>query len=293
MRYLVTGSAGFIGRHVVGALLAAGHDVVGVDSFTDYYDPARKRANTAALAEHPRFTPLERDLVADPVDDLVAGVDAVIHLAGQPGVRLSWADGFGVYVDRNVNASQRLLEAAHRTRLPRLVMASSSSVYGNATTYPVTEESPTRPFNESELRKVREQLQSFYDDFVEKVARSRQRTPEQIDAVAQGRVWTGRQAKERGLVDELGGLDRAIAIAKERAKIAADQDVEIAVYPRPKSFYELVSEGLSGGSESAMRAWMSANLSSEERAVLRSLRGTAAMFRRGEPLALMPYTYIR
>jgi protease-4 len=154
-------------------------------------------------------------------------------------------------------------------------------------------ESPTRPFNESELRKVREQLQSFYDDFVEKVARSRQRTPEQIDAVAQGRVWTGRQAKERGLVDELGGLDRAIAIAKERAKIAADQDVEIAVYPRPKSFYELVSEGLSGGSESAMRAWMSANLSSEERAVLRSLRGTAAMFRRGEPLALMPYTYIR
>ena len=154
-------------------------------------------------------------------------------------------------------------------------------------------ESPTRPFNESELSKVREQLQSFYDDFVEKVARSRRTTPEQIDTVAQGRVWTGRQAKERGLVDELGGLDRAIAIAKERAKIEADQDVELVVYPRPKSFYELVSEGLSGGSESAMRAWMSANLSSEERAVLRSLRGTAAMFRRGEPLALMPYAYVR
>jgi UDP-glucuronate 4-epimerase len=147
MRYLVTGSAGFIGRHLVGALLAGGNDVVGVDSYTDYYDPARKRANTAALAEHDRFTALERDLVVDPVDDLVDGVDAVVHLAGQPGVRLSWAAGFGVYVDRNVNASQRLLEAAHRTRVPRLVLASSSSVYGNADTYPVTEESPTRPFS--------------------------------------------------------------------------------------------------------------------------------------------------
>ena len=75
------------------------------------------------------------------------GADAVIHLAGQPGVRLSWADGFGVYVERNITASQRVLEAARRTVVPRLVMASSSSVYGNAPAYPTTEESPTRPFS--------------------------------------------------------------------------------------------------------------------------------------------------
>ena len=68
------------------------------------------------------------------------------------------------------------------------------------------------------MKKLQEQLQSFYDQFVEKVAESRHSTPEKIDALAQGRVWTGRQAKQNGLVDELGGLDRAVAIAKQRAK---------------------------------------------------------------------------
>lgn len=147
MRYVVTGSAGFIGRHVCTALLAEGHEVVGVDAYTDYYDPVRKRANTAWLSSRDRFTPVERDLVTEPLDDLIEGCAAVIHLAGQPGVRLSWAEGFDTYVDRNVNASQRLLEAARRTRVPRLVFASSSSVYGNAASYPVSEDSPTRPFS--------------------------------------------------------------------------------------------------------------------------------------------------
>ena len=85
---------------------------------------------------------------------------------------------------------------------------------------------------------------------MEKVAESRHSTPEKIDALAQGRVWTGRQAKQNGLVDELGGLDRAIAIAKQRAKIAADSDVELVVYPPRKSFYELLSEQFSGSSDS-------------------------------------------
>lgn len=153
--------------------------------------------------------------------------------------------------------------------------------------------SPARPFNESERRKLEEQLHAFYDDFVAKAAASRGTTPERIDSLAQGRVWTGRQAKENGLVDDLGGLDRALALAKERASIGADTDVEIVTYPRPKSVYEMLSEGLSGGSEGAMQAWLSANLSADERTVLRSLRGTTAMFRRGEPLALMPFTYVR
>jgi UDP-glucuronate 4-epimerase len=147
LRYVVTGAAGFIGRHLSNGFLAGGHEVVGVDSYTDYYDPARKRANAAWLAAHDGFTEVERDLVTDPIDDILDGADSVVHLAGQPGVRLSWADGFGTYVDRNVGASQRLLESARRTRVPRLVLASSSSVYGNAAECPVSEDAPTRPFS--------------------------------------------------------------------------------------------------------------------------------------------------
>jgi protease-4 len=157
--------------------------------------------------------------------------------------------------------------------------------------------SPARPYNPGELKKLQEQLQSFYDQFVEKVADSRHSTPEKIDALAQGRVWTGRQAKQNGLVDELGGLDRAIAIAKQRAKIAADSDVELVVYPPRKSFYELLSTQFGGSSESiqaaAVGAWLNANLSKGEIEALRIMRGPVAMFRRGEPLALMPFTFLR
>lgn len=156
---------------------------------------------------------------------------------------------------------------------------------------------PARPYNPDELKKLQEQLQSFYDQFVEKVAESRHSTPENIDALAQGRVWTGRQAKHNGLVDELGGLDRAVAVAKQRAKIAADSDVELVVYPPRRSFYELLSEQFGGSSESvqsaAVGAWLSANLSTGEIEALRILRGPFTMFHRGEPLALMPFTFLR
>jgi protease-4 len=154
--------------------------------------------------------------------------------------------------------------------------------------------SPVRPYNPEEVKKLQEQLQAFYDQFVEKVADARHTTPEKIDAIAQGRVWTGQQAKENRLVDELGGLDRAVAIAKQRAKIGADADVEITVYPAPKSFYELLTEQFSGASASAgVGAWMNANLSRAEIDALRAVRGPFAMFHRGEPLALMPLTFIR
>ena len=154
--------------------------------------------------------------------------------------------------------------------------------------------SPARPFNPEELKKLQEQLQAFYDQFVEKAADSRHSTPEQIDALAQGRVWTGRQAKQNHLVDELGGLDRAIAIAKQRAKIPSENDVELVIYPPRKSFYELVSDQFSGSSESAtVGAWLNANLSRGELEVLRTMRGPLALFRRGEPLALMPFTFVR
>jgi UDP-glucuronate 4-epimerase len=167
MRYVVTGSAGFVGSHVCEALLARGDEVDGVDAFTDYYDPAIKRTNTASLARYETFRGFDLDLAGvdldDVLDGVLAGADAVIHLAAQPGVRLSWSDGFALYVERNIAASQRLLEAARRTCVPRLVLASSSSVYGNATQQPIHEDAPTRPFSPYGVTKLAmEHLASAY-----------------------------------------------------------------------------------------------------------------------------------
>ena len=103
--------------------------------------------------------------------------------------------------------------------------------------------SPVRPFNDAERKKVQSMIEETYDQFIEKASASRHMTPEKLDAIAQGRVWTGRQAKANGLVDELGGLDRAIVAAKQRAKIPAESDVEIVVYPPKRSFFDLVSKG--------------------------------------------------
>ena len=156
-------------------------------------------------------------------------------------------------------------------------------------------DSPVRPYNAEELAKLREQLQAFYDQFVEKVAESRHSTPQKIDAIAQGRVWTGWQAKQNGLVDALGGLDRAVALAKQRSKIPADREVELLVYPPRKSLYEIVADQLSGasGDQVGASAWLSANLTKAELETIRSIRGPLVLFRRGEPLALMPFTFLR
>jgi protease-4 len=155
-------------------------------------------------------------------------------------------------------------------------------------------ESPVRPYTPTELKKVEEQLQAFYQQFIEKVAESRHATPDEIDRLAQGRVWTGQQAKERRLVDALGGLDVAVAMAKERAKIAPTSDVELVIYPPRKSLYELLTDQVFGsGDQSAIADWMSANLSAGEREIVRAVRGPLGMFRRGELLALMPMTFVR
>ena len=154
--------------------------------------------------------------------------------------------------------------------------------------------SPVRPYSASEVAKLQEQLQAFYDQFIEKAAMSRHTTPQKIDAVAQGRVWTGKQAKENGLVDALGGLDAAVAIAKQRAKLGADSEVELVAFPPRKSFYELMSDQFGGASDQiAVGAWLTANLSKGEIEALRLMRGPLAMFRRGEVLALMPWTFLR
>jgi len=154
--------------------------------------------------------------------------------------------------------------------------------------------SPLRPYNVDERKEVRDQLQAFYDQFVEKVAESRGSTPEKIDQLAQGRVWTGRQAKGNGLVDELGGLAAAVTIAKRHAKIEESSDVELVVYPPAKSFYELLADQLAGATgQVRVGSWLAAYLSKGEIEMLRAVHGPFAIFRRGEPLALMPFTFLR
>jgi nucleoside-diphosphate-sugar epimerase len=140
MRYLVTGAAGFVGSHLAERLLAAGHEVLGVDSYTDYYDPERKRENAAELDV------LEADLLSVELDALLDGVDGMFHLAGQPGVRSSFGPGFELYVERNVHASGRVFEAAAR-RGVRVVYASSSSIYGDAESYPTRDDALPRPIS--------------------------------------------------------------------------------------------------------------------------------------------------
>ena len=145
MTVLITGVAGFVGSALARRLVADGEDVVGVDSFTDYYDPGLKKANLATVPAD-RFTFVDADLNAADLDDLLDGVSVVFHEAGQPGVRKSWGEDFATYVDANVLATQRLLEAGKRSSdLRRLVYASSSSVYGNAPAYPTTEDDVPRP----------------------------------------------------------------------------------------------------------------------------------------------------
>jgi UDP-glucuronate 4-epimerase len=140
MRYLVTGAAGFIGSHLADRLRVDGHEVVGVDSFTDYYDPVRKRENAEGVDV------VETDLVDADLESLLEGVDGVFHLAGQPGVRASFGPDFEHYVTRNVHASARLFEAAAR-RGARVVYASSSSIYGDAESYPTREDARPQPIS--------------------------------------------------------------------------------------------------------------------------------------------------
>ncbi|MEQ1831853.1 MAG: NAD-dependent epimerase/dehydratase family protein [Candidatus Eisenbacteria bacterium] len=143
---LVTGAAGFIGSHLTERLLADGVRVSGVDAFTSYYDPALKRRNIEPALRHPSFTLFDLDLGTG---DLAAlpDVDVVFHQAAQPGVQASWGREFAAYAQQNVIASQRLLERYKGVKLERFVYASSSSVYGDAESYPTPETLLPRPFS--------------------------------------------------------------------------------------------------------------------------------------------------
>jgi UDP-glucose 4-epimerase len=144
-RVVVTGAAGFIGSHLCERLLALGHKVTGVDSFTDFYERARKEENLEASLAHPDFTFDELDLVDGDVRRVLRGANVVYHLAGRPGVRPSWGEQFDGYIRDNVLATQRLLECLKEAPVDRLVFAGSSSVYGDAEMFPTKETALPRP----------------------------------------------------------------------------------------------------------------------------------------------------
>jgi nucleoside-diphosphate-sugar epimerase len=149
MKYIVTGAAGFIGSHLAETLQRAGHEVLGLDSFTDYYDPAIKERNAQLLTEL-RLDVRRLDLVEDELD--FDGFDGVFHLAGQPGVR-SFGDVFPLYVRQNILAGRRVFEAAAAAGT-RVVFSSSSSVYGEAERYPTAEDVPPRPLSPYGITKL-------------------------------------------------------------------------------------------------------------------------------------------
>ena len=147
MKCLVTGAAGFTGSTLSEQLLELGHEVTGIDCFTDYYPQDVKRANIGNACRSSRFRFIEGDVIDLDLRGLLDGVDWVFHQAAQPGVRMSWGSYFDVYLRNNVLATQRLLEAAKGSGIRRLVYASSSSVYGDSPELPLREAARPQPIS--------------------------------------------------------------------------------------------------------------------------------------------------
>ena len=142
---VVTGVAGFIGSHLAERLINEGHEVVGIDCFTDYYSRSIKEANVAKLLTLPGFTFVEGNLLTYDLPQLLNGANHIFHQAAQAGVRSSWGVEFEIYTNLNVLATQRLLEACKGLSIEKFVYASSSSVYGDSEELPIGEESALRP----------------------------------------------------------------------------------------------------------------------------------------------------
>lgn len=165
---VVTGAAGFIGSHLTEALLLRGDQVVGIDHFNDYYSPELKRQNIASFINHPNFQLIEGDIQFLDWNLLLQDVDVVYHQAAQAGVRASWGSSFRSYTERNISATQVMLEAAKDAKnLKRFVYASTSSIYGNAETLPTSELVPPQPVSPYGITKLAaERLCGlYYDNF--------------------------------------------------------------------------------------------------------------------------------
>ena len=163
MKALITGVAGFIGSTLADRLIKDGADVVGIDSFTDYYPRAIKERNLSGLASQPRFRLVESPIQVADLPALLAGRTHVFHLAAQAGVRKSWGGDFNVYTLNNIEATQALLEACTKHKIERIIYASSSSVYGDNVPLPMREDAlpqPVSPYGVSKL--AAEQLCYLY-----------------------------------------------------------------------------------------------------------------------------------
>ena len=155
MRLVVTGAAGFIGSHLCDRLLEAGHEVVGIDGFVPFYPREMKERNLAKAKASSHFT-LHETLIekTEDLEAILRGSSAIYHLAAQAGVRASWGDDFAGYVEHNVLGTQKLLEAAVNAKVPRIIYASSSSVYGDVKELPLRESmalSPVSPYGVTKL----------------------------------------------------------------------------------------------------------------------------------------------
>src|SRR3989475_1611959 len=153
-RVVVTGAAGFIGSHLCERLLADAHEVIGIDSFSDYYERDSKEQCVEPVRRDGRLTLHELDPVAADRTKPLPRAMVVFHLACQPGVRPSWGGHFDRYVQDNIVATQRLLEALREVAVERLVFASSSSVYGDAEMFPTKETALPRPVSPYGMTKL-------------------------------------------------------------------------------------------------------------------------------------------
>ena len=269
--------------------------VLGSDTMVEYLRTARADSSIRAIViriDSPGGSAIASDVIwreimltrdrkaGDRLDVGCGGVRRVLHRHARPRDRCAASDAHRV--DRRRAAEVR----------DRWHVRQARSQHGNREAGQVRRLCFRRSGHSppDERKKVGELMQATYDAFVEKAAAGRNTTPERIDAVAQGRVWTGKQAKELGLVDELGGLDRALAIAKDRAKIAPGSEVELVVFPPKKSLFEVVSEpwGRSDGG-----ATLDALLGARNARAVDAVSAPLRLFRRGEPLTLMPNVFVR
>ena len=163
MRVLVTGVSGFIGSSLSERLLDEGFQVIGVDSFFDYYPRKIKEKNLEYLLSKPDFEFIEADIVKQDWGKIISRVNGVFHQAAVAGVRASWGQRFDQYVQNNILGTQKLLEACKDKRLEKFIYASSSSVYGDTDELPIRESSSTNPVSPYGVTKLAaEHLASLY-----------------------------------------------------------------------------------------------------------------------------------
>lgn len=163
-KIIVTGAAGFIGSHLVDALLLEGYDVIGIDNFNDYYDPNLKKQNIYHATKKKNFQLISQDIQFLNWQLLLEDVSLVFHQAAQAGVRASWGNNFKAYVECNISSTQILLEAAIKAKhLEKFIFASTSSIYGESESLPTSELVPPKPISPYGITKLAaEQLGNLY-----------------------------------------------------------------------------------------------------------------------------------